>query len=99
VIVVGKDVSAVEVTHLEGEPVAGKLAVRVLLHTDQALMMHVAMERGTATPPHCHEHESMCYVLRGRVKATIDDHEAVIGHGDACLHPQGVVHSELLPAY
>lgn len=91
-VVLDKDSDLVEVTHIEGQPVAGQLRVKLVLHTDLALMMVVEMARGTATPRHRHEHESLCYILNGRVKTTIGDHEIVMGPGDACLHPEGAVH-------
>ena len=42
---------------------------------------------------HVHAHESLVYVVRGRIKTTINEEEFVLEPGDACLHPAGMPHT------
>jgi quercetin dioxygenase-like cupin family protein len=41
---------------------------------------------------HRHEHESLLYVLQGRLRATVGSAVHELGPGDAILHPAGVEH-------
>jgi quercetin dioxygenase-like cupin family protein len=41
---------------------------------------------------HVHNHESLAYVVKGKVKMTVGNEEYVLGPGDVCRHPKGVPH-------
>ena len=41
---------------------------------------------------HAHEHESLVYVVSGRIRATVGDETRELGAGDAVLHPVGAAH-------
>ena len=60
---------------------------------DQMIMLEIEYRKGAASPVHTHQHESVCYVLLGRIKATVEDTIYTMERGDACRHPEGVPHS------
>jgi quercetin dioxygenase-like cupin family protein len=89
----GREIEPVEVRTVEGKPVTGAMRVQRLLRGRNALMVRFDVARGTATPIHRHEHESLLYVVRGRLRATVGGAVHELGSGDAVLHPPGVKHA------
>ena len=45
------------------------------------------------TPLHTHTHESIAYVVKGKVKSTVGAEEFIMGPGDVGRHPAGVLHA------
>ena len=43
-------------------------------------------------PLHSHAHESVAYVVKGKVKSTVGSDQFIMGPGDVCRHPKGVLH-------
>jgi len=43
-------------------------------------------------PLHAHTHEFVVYVVKGKVKSTVGSEEYILGPGDVCRHPKGVLH-------
>jgi quercetin dioxygenase-like cupin family protein len=88
----GREIPQVDVRTVEGQPVAGSMRVKRLLRGRNALLVEFHAVQGTATPMHRHEHESLLYVLQGRLRATVGSAVHELGPGDAILHPAGVEH-------
>lgn len=80
------------VNQVEGHPMAHPAEARVLAHGDRMLVVEVVMPAGQGSPEHVHDHESVGYVVRGRVRSTIDGTTYDLGPGDGFRHPEGVVH-------
>ena len=57
-----------------------------------ALLEHDLPPRTLGAPLHTHTHESIAYVVKGKVKSTVGSEEFIMGPGDACRHPRGVLH-------
>jgi mannose-6-phosphate isomerase-like protein (cupin superfamily) len=45
-----------------------------------------------AAAVHTHTHESIAYVVKGKVKSTVGSEVFIMGPGDVCRHPKGVLH-------
>ncbi|SRR5512138_3571165 len=86
------DAETVEIRTVEGRPLSAPATVRVLSETERMLLLEVTMPAGESSPPHVHDHESVGYVVRGRVRAVIGDATYELGPGDAFRHPPGVRH-------
>lgn len=87
------DAKEIRVTTLEGKPVyGGHLVVKPLVAGDQMTLLEVRYAAGVGTPMHSHAHESIIYVVSGKLKATIEDKAFIMGPGDVCRHPKGVLH-------
>ncbi|THK39009.1 cupin domain-containing protein [Ensifer sp. MPMI2T] len=65
---------------------------RVILHTDELMMVEFAFEKGGIGAPHSHPHVQASYVAEGRFEVTVGAHSAVLSAGDSFIAPSGVVH-------
>lgn len=88
----GKDAPVIELRELEGRPLPIPAEIRELLWGDEALLIQVSAPAGYDAEPHAHDHESLVYLVSGRVRATVGDETRELGPGDAVLHPAGVPH-------
>jgi quercetin dioxygenase-like cupin family protein len=88
----GADAPTFELRELEGHPLPAALVVRELLWGNRALMVEVAAPSGFDAPAHAHDHESLVYIITGRVRATVGDETVELGPGDAVLHAAGSAH-------
>jgi quercetin dioxygenase-like cupin family protein len=87
------DVKAVAVDAVEGKPVyGGTLFVKPLIQGDEMTFLEIHYAAGVGAPLHTHTHESIAYVVKGKVKSTVGAEAFIMGPGDACRHPKGVLH-------
>ncbi len=87
------DVKAVAVSAVEGKATfGGDLMVKPLMKGDEMTFLEIRYAPGVGAPLHMHTHESIAYVVKGKVKSTVDGEEFIMGPGDACRHPAGVLH-------
>jgi quercetin dioxygenase-like cupin family protein len=78
------DVKSLVVKSIEGKQMNGDLLVKPLIKGDEMTLL--------GAPLHVHEHESLAYVVKGKVKMTVGKETYILGPGDVCRHPQGVPH-------
>ena len=88
-----KHVSPQSVRSIEGGQTAGPFFVKSLMHGESMTLLEVRMQAGVASPVHAHAHESVIYVVNGKLSTTIGIETFVLGSGDVCRHPCGVGHS------
>jgi quercetin dioxygenase-like cupin family protein len=87
------DVKAVTVSAVEGKPLyGGEMLVKPLMKGDEMTFLEIHYAPGVGAPLHAHTHESIAYVVRGKVKSTVGSEEFIMGPGDVCRHPTGVLH-------
>jgi quercetin dioxygenase-like cupin family protein len=87
------DVEAVTVSAIEGQPVyGGNILVKPLIKGDEMTFLEIHYAAGVGAPLHTHTHESIAYVVKGKVKSTVGSEEFIMGAGDVCRHPTGVLH-------
>lgn len=85
----------IPVTNVEGQPILGSVLKEFLLDGDHMTMMQVHFRKGGSTPRHTHDHESMIFVLQGRIQVVVGDRTEVLTEGGFCLHPANVTHTVL----
>lgn len=86
-------VPAEALTSVEGRDGIGHVSVKPLLVGEEALLIEIVQARGVRVPEHRHEdHESVIYLVRGRMRLTIDGQVSEVGPGDAWIHRRGVPH-------
>jgi quercetin dioxygenase-like cupin family protein len=88
----GADAPVVEMSELEGQPLPAAAAVRELLWGDKAVLVEMSVPAGFAAMSHAHDHESLVYVISGRIRASVDGETRDLGPGDAVLHGAQVPH-------
>jgi quercetin dioxygenase-like cupin family protein len=87
------EVKALAVDAVEGKPVyGGALFVKPLIEGQEMTFLEIHYAAGVGAPLHTHTHESIAYVVRGKVKSTVGSEAFIMGPGDACRHPKGVLH-------
>lgn len=88
------DVETVAVKAIEGKPMyGGDLVVKPLIKGDEMTFIEIHYQPGVGAPLHAHSHESLAYIVRGKVKMTVGDEHYILGPGDVCRHPKNVPHS------
>ncbi len=65
---------------------------RVVLHTDELMMVEFAFEKGGVGMLHSHPHVQASYIAEGSFEVTIDGSSETIGAGGAYIVPSGLVH-------
>ena len=93
--VANKSVPEQPIKRLEGlaENTAGRLAVKPLITGKDAGLLEFRRAKGLRDPEHTHpDHESICYLVSGRVRVVIAGQEFIAEPGDAWIHPAGVLH-------
>lgn len=65
---------------------------RILLHTDELMLVEVSFEKGGEGWKHSHPHVQGSYIAEGSFEVTIGDETAVLSAGDSFIVPSGVTH-------
>ena len=87
------DVETVAVSAVEGKPLyGGDMLVKPLIRGDEMTFLEIHYTAGVGAPLHTHTHESIAYLVKGKVKSTVGSEEFIMGPGDVCRHPKGVLH-------
>ena len=87
------DIAAERLTTVEGVKELGHVEARKLLVGDEILMLHVFRKKGLIDPVHKHQdHESMGYLISGRLRLVIGGKETIAEPGTAWMHPVGIDH-------
>ena len=87
------DVKAVAVRAVKGRPMyGGDMFVKPLMKGDEMTFLEIHYAAGVGAPLHAHTHESIAYVVKGKVKSTVGSEEFIMGPGDVCRHPKDVLH-------
>jgi quercetin dioxygenase-like cupin family protein len=88
------DVTSILVRAVEGGAVyGGALSLKALMQGERFTLLEARYEPGVGAPLHSHTHESIIYVVGGKVRTVVGDEEFVFGPGDAARHPVGVSHT------
>lgn len=81
------------ITEVEGRRLPGPVTLRSLAVTPSMVFVETTFAKGAGSPPHSHaDHDSIVYVVRGRMRVTIGDETWEAGPGDAFQHRPGIVH-------
>ena len=89
----GAQLPTVRMGVLEGQASAGHVDLKPLLVGNDMLMIEIFEKAGVRVPEHSHDdHESVVYLIRGKMKLVIGGKAFVAKAGDAWIHPKGVPH-------
>lgn len=65
---------------------------RVILHTDELMLVDFSFDKGAVGAPHSHSHVQASYVAEGSFEVTIGDRTETLSAGDSFIVPSNVVH-------
>lgn len=65
---------------------------RVLLHTDELMMVEFGFDEGGVGALHSHPHVQASYIAEGRFEVTIDGRTQILDAGGSFIVPSGLVH-------
>jgi quercetin dioxygenase-like cupin family protein len=65
---------------------------RIVLHTDELMMVEFAFEKNGVGWLHSHPHVQGSYVAEGRFEVTIDGRTETLQKGDSFIVPSGLEH-------
>ena len=87
------EIPEIPVHAIEGHEEQGRLSLKVLMVTENFLVVKAMRGKGLIDPPHKHDdHESVATLISGRMRMHIGGEEFEVGPGDVWRHPPGVVH-------
>jgi quercetin dioxygenase-like cupin family protein len=89
----GDSIPADSVSLVEDVVEEGRLTVKPLMVGEEIIFIEAFKGQGMVDPYHKHDdHESVGYLLSGKLRLVIGDQEFIANPGDAWLHPRGVMH-------
>ncbi len=90
----GSSVPDERITAVEGvKEDPRKLTLKQLLVGEDVVLLQAFKGKGVVDPIHQHDdHESVAYLVSGKMKLIIDGREFIAHPGDAWIHPRGVPH-------
>ncbi len=81
------------VSALEGARETGGIGIRPVMVGADTMLMEVHRKKGLIDPEHSHDdHESICYLVSGRMRVVIASETFIAGPGDTWIHRVGVLH-------
>ena len=81
------------VSVLEGARETGGIGIRPVMVGAETMLMEVHRKKGLIDPEHSHDdHESICYLLSGRMRVVIAGETFIAEPGDTWIHRAGVLH-------
>lgn len=96
VFVEGATFPSVRMKVLEGQDSTGVVDLKPLMIGDDMLLVEIFEQAGASVPFHSHDdHESIVYLIRGRMELVIGDKTFIAKSGDVWRHPIGVAHSSV----
>jgi len=87
-----KRVQAQPTDTIEGQRGIGTFSVKPLMQGDHMALLEIRVQAGTVSAIHAHSHESLIYVVSGKLSTVIGDETFVLGPGDVCRHPGSTGH-------
>ena len=77
---------------IEGQQGAGTFFVKPLMQGEHMALLEIRVQAGTVSAVHAHSHESLIYVVSGKLSTVIGNQTFVLGPGDVCRHPGSTAH-------
>jgi quercetin dioxygenase-like cupin family protein len=81
------------ITTVEGRPLGSPVELRQLAATPSMVLVECRFRQGQASQPHQHpDHDSIVYLVSGKVKVTIAGESFIAGPGDTWYNAPGIIH-------
>ena len=81
---------------LEGQESSGVVDLKPLMVGDDMVLVEIFEQAGVKVPMHAHDdHESVVYLIQGRMQLVIGEQVFEARAGDTWRHPRGVPHASV----
>ena len=88
-----QSVEALTFDSVEGRPAGGTFSLKELMVSPSMVLIETTLEKGLSSPQQQHpDHESVCYLVAGKMKVTIDGEWFTANPGDVWYNEPGVTH-------
>jgi quercetin dioxygenase-like cupin family protein len=88
-----RDAQLTLITEVEGRALSSPVELRQLMVTPNMVLVETRFAAGEGSRPHLHaDHDSIVYVVSGRMRAVIDGRSFEAGPGDCWYNAPGVTH-------
>ncbi|PZC49625.1 MAG: Cupin domain protein [Chloroflexi bacterium] len=87
------EIDYLTINKVEGKPITGSANVKPLLKGENMTILEMNYHLGAISPMHLHNHETLLYVIEGKVQVTVGTEKFVLNAGDACHQPEGEEHN------
>ena len=85
-----------DVTTIEGNPIDPGLAMKIMIVAGNMRIGKARRKKGFVDGEHQHDdHDSLGFLISGRLQMKIGGKEFIAGPGDVWHHPRGVPHSSV----
>jgi len=92
----GAGFDAIRMAVLEGHASGGEVHLKPMMVGKDMLLVEISEKAGVQVPAHSHDdHESIVYLIKGRMSLVIGDKTFEAKAGDVWRHPIGVSHSSV----
>lgn len=96
VYVDGAKFTPIAMSVLEGHDSVGEVMLKPMMVGNDMLLIEIHEKAGVRVPAHSHDdHESVVYLVKGRMNLTIGDETFEAKAGDVWRHPIGVSHTSV----
>lgn len=92
----GAQLAPLRMMALEGQDSSGVVDLKPLMVGEAMVLLEIFEQAGVTVPMHTHnDHESVVYLVKGRMHLVIDEEVFEARAGDTWRHPIGVPHSSV----
>lgn len=92
----GAKFTPIPMSILEGHDSVGEVFLKPMMVGNDMLLIEISEKAGVRVPAHSHDdHESIVYLVKGRMTLTIGDKTFEAKAGDVWRHPIGVSHTSV----
>jgi quercetin dioxygenase-like cupin family protein len=66
---------------------------RQMIYGDRVMVAQLDIKKGSIVPEHSHENEQVTWIMKGKLRLTIDGKEIDVGAGEVLIIPSNAKHS------
>ncbi|WP_298275353.1 cupin domain-containing protein [Ferroplasma sp.] len=66
---------------------------RQMIYGDRVMVAQLDIKKGSIVPEHSHENEQVTWIMKGRLRLTVDGKDIDVGAGEVLIIPSNTKHS------
>ena len=69
--------------------------VRRMIYGDRVMVAQLDIKKGSVVPEHSHENEQVTWIMKGKLRLTLEGKDIDVGEGEVLVIPSNVKHSAI----